>query len=40
MHAVVCDRDELEVKVAHPVDLELEGERWLQVAVDPVLLEL
>ncbi len=40
MHAVVGDGDGLEVEVAHAVDLELEGERRLQVAVDPVLDEL
>ena len=30
--------DRLQVKVAHAVDLKLEGEGWLQVAVDQASL--
>lgn len=40
VHFVVGARDSSQGKVAHAVELQLEGERWLQVAVDPVLLEL
>ena len=40
MHAVIRNRNKLKVKVAHAVDLELEGKCWLQVAIDAVLLEL
>ena len=40
MHPVVGDRNELKVKVAHSVDLELECQRWLQVAIYAILLEL
>ena len=40
VHAVVGDGDGLEVEVPHAVDLELEGQRRLQVPVDAVLREL
>lgn len=40
MHAVVGDRNELEIKVLHSVDFELERESWFQVTVDAILTEL
>ena len=40
MHAVVGNRNEFEVEVFHAIDFELESQRWLQVPVDTVLLEL
>lgn len=40
VHFVVGARDGGQGKVAHAVELQLEGERRLQVAVDPVLLKL
>ena len=40
MHAVVGDGNEFKVKVLHAVDLKLEGQGRLQVAVDAVLDEL
>lgn len=40
VHFVVGAWDGCQGKVAHAVELQLEGECWLQVAVDPVLLKL
>lgn len=40
VHFVVGARDGSQGKVAHAVELQLEGQRRLQVAVDPVLLKL
>ena len=40
VHAVVLARHMADVKVAEAVDLKLEGQRWLQVTVDRVLLKL
>lgn len=40
VHFVIGARDCGQSKVAHAVELQLEGERRLQVAVDPVLLKL
>lgn len=40
VHAVVGNRNGLQVKVLHAVDLQLEGQGRLQVAVDAVLGKL
>jgi len=40
MHAVVDDGYCLQVKVAHPIDFQLKSQRWFQVAVNAILLEL
>lgn len=40
VHLVVGARDGRQGEVAHAIELQLESQRWLQVAVDPVLLEL
>ena len=37
---MILDGDGFKVKVPHPVNLQLEGERGLQVAVNSVLHEL
>ena len=40
MHAVVVAGDGLDVEVAESVNLQLECQSWLQVAVDGVLFKL
>ena len=40
MHAVVVAGDGRDGEVGEPVDLQLEGHGWLQVAVDGVLFKL
>ena len=40
VHLVVGAGHSRQVKVAHAVELQLEGQSWLQVPVDTVLLEL
>lgn len=40
VHFVVGTGDGREVEVPHAVQLQLEGQGWLQVPVNPVLLEL
>ena len=40
MHAVVGTGNGLDVEVAESVDLQLEGQSWLKMAVYHVFLEL
>ena len=40
VHLVVGTGDGGQGKVAHAVELQLKGQRWFQVTVDPVLLKL
>ena len=40
VHLVVGAGNGGQVEVAHAVELQLEGQRWLQVSVDAVLLKL
>lgn len=40
VHLVVSCRDEFQVKVAHTVDLKLEGQGWLKMTVDLILHKL
>jgi hypothetical protein len=40
VHLVVGTGNGGQGKVTHAVQLQLEGQRWLQVTVDPVLLKL
>lgn len=40
VHLVVGARDGSQGKVAHAVELQLEGERRFKVPIDPVLLKL
>lgn len=40
VHLVIGTRDGGERKVAHAVQFQLEGQRWLQVPVDPILFKL
>ena len=40
MHAMVVAGDGLNVEAAETVDLQLESQRWLKMAVDHVLLKL
>ena len=40
MHPIVGCGDSLQLKVPHAVNLELEGQAGLQVAVDTILIKL
>lgn len=40
VHLVVSTRDGSQSKIAHAVELQLEGQCWFQVPIDPVLLKL
>lgn len=40
VHLVVGTGDGCQVKVSHSVELQLEGQRWLQITVNTILLEL